>query len=119
LLGERLTDQEHDDYLDKFYRYFDLSNEQAFLYECGRISSATWKFWRDGIASNLQRPAFSRAWNEVCRRDNSVFSELRAICPPDTQQQIADDRLVLSVARSVRPAQRMASAAPEPEPPTA
>ncbi len=114
LLGERLTDQEHSDHFDKFYRYFDLSNEQAFLHECGRISPATWQFWRDGIASNLKRPAFSRAWNEVCRRDNSVFSELRALSPPDTQQQITDDRLVLSVTRSVRPAPRMASAAPEP-----
>ena len=85
LLGERLTDQEHNDHFDKFYRYFDLSNEQAFLHECRRISPSTWQFWRDGIASNLRRPAFRRAWNEVCRRDNSVFSELRTLSPPDTQ----------------------------------
>src|ERR1035437_3523666 len=85
LLGERLTDREHNDSFDKFYRYFDLSNEQAFLHGCGRISLSTWQFWREGIASHLRSPAFRRAWNEVCRRDKAVFSELRTLSPPDTQ----------------------------------
>jgi hypothetical protein len=111
LLGERLTDQEHSDHFDKFYRYFDLSNEQAFLHECGRISPATWQFWRDGIVSNLKRPAFTRAWNEVCRRDKSVFSELRTLSPPETQQQIVDDRAASRVlntpALAQRPVQRI------------
>jgi hypothetical protein len=37
-----------------FYRYFDLCNEQAFLHEQHRISDATWKQWRDGMAGNMR-----------------------------------------------------------------
>ena len=91
LLGEPLTEQEYREHFDDFYRYFDLSNEQAFLHQCGRIRRCTWQFWRDGIASNLTRPAFTCAWREVCSRTNSDFSELRALFPPDTQPKIADD----------------------------
>ncbi len=80
-LGENLTEQEHEENLDRFYHYFDLSNEQAFLHERRRVRASTWKFWKDGIASNFKRPAFRRAWNEVCRR-SSDFSELRALFPP-------------------------------------
>jgi hypothetical protein len=60
LLGEQLTAVEQAKYLDKFYRYFDLCNEQAFLHQNGRISKSTWTFWVDGILSNPRRPAFSR-----------------------------------------------------------
>jgi hypothetical protein len=62
LLGESLTDEEHKFYLQYFYRYFDLSNEQAFLYKNGRISESTWEFWKDGILTNLRRLAFAKAW---------------------------------------------------------
>ena len=89
LLGEQLTDEEYREHFDEFYRYFDLSNEQAFLHERGRICPATWKYWRDGIASNLRRPAFRRAWNEVCSRAGTDFSELRALFPPDAQKKIS------------------------------
>jgi hypothetical protein len=82
LLGEELTEDEHKEHLDEFYHYFDLCNEQAFLHQCERISDRTWEFWHDGIASNLKRPAFSRAWSEVCKRAKSDFSELRTLFPP-------------------------------------
>ena len=61
------------------YHYFDLCNEQAFLHNNGRISSKTWLFWREGIASNLARPAFARAWCEIAARANGDFSELREL----------------------------------------
>jgi hypothetical protein len=82
LLGEPLTEQEHQEHFDEFYRYFDLCNEQVFLHQSGRIRRSTWQYWRDGMASNFKRPAFERAWNEVCERANSDFSELRALFPP-------------------------------------
>jgi len=82
LLGESLSKSEHQRYFDEFYHYFDLCNEQAFLNQCGRITQETWKFWHDGIASNLRRPAFKRAWMEIAARANDDFSELRALFPP-------------------------------------
>ncbi|HUD49612.1 MAG TPA: hypothetical protein VMR33_22485 [Candidatus Baltobacteraceae bacterium] len=82
-LEGNLTEQEYEANFDKFYRYFDLSNEQAFLHEKRRVRGSTWKFWKDGIASNLKRPAFKRAWNEVCEK-SSDFAELRAHFPPAT-----------------------------------
>ena len=87
LLGEPLSDKEHADSFDEMYHYFDLCNEQVFLAEAGRISRATWKFWRDGITANIRRPAFERAWSEIAARSNRDFSELRAIVPPKTQVQ--------------------------------
>jgi hypothetical protein len=90
---EDLTEEEYRKHLDHFYRYFDLSNEQAFLHQCGRVRSCTWQFWHDGIASNLKRPAFKYAWSDVCLRC-SDFTELRALFPPDTKQKIADSRAV-------------------------
>ncbi|MDO8437504.1 MAG: hypothetical protein Q7S69_05015 [Nitrosomonadaceae bacterium] len=85
LLGESLEDREHQDHLKYFYRYFDLCNEQAFLHKVGRISDPTWKFWQDGILTNLRRPAFARAWCEIAHRANDDFSELRAICSPEDE----------------------------------
>ena len=81
LLGELLTDEEHEAHLQYFYRYFDLCNEQAFLYMNGRISESTWVFWKDGILTNLRRPAFAKAWEEIARRAKDDFHELRLICP--------------------------------------
>lgn len=94
LLGEELTEQEYREHFDEFYHYFDLSNEQAFLHDTGRIRPSTWQFWRDGIASNLKRPAFKRAWNEVCSRANGDFSELRAYFPPDAQLKVKEGQVV-------------------------
>ncbi len=82
LLGDPLTDEEHAEYFDEFYRYLDLCNEQAFLHETGRISEDTWTLWKDGIVTNLERPAFRRAWREIAVRANKDFSELRKLSPP-------------------------------------
>ena len=83
LLGETLTEAEYAEAFDEFYHYFDLCNEQAFHHEKKRVSNATWKFWCDGINSNLCRPAFKRAWSEIATRSNSDFSELRQLFPPE------------------------------------
>ncbi|HSD38712.1 MAG TPA: hypothetical protein VLC92_14465 [Rhodocyclaceae bacterium] len=82
LLGEPLTDVEHDEHFDEMYHYFDLCNEQAFLKSAGRISEKTWTFWLDGMSKNMRRPAFSKAWEEIASRSSGDFSELRALYPP-------------------------------------
>lgn len=82
LLGEPLSNEEHYDHLQHFYRYIDLCNEQAFLHETGRVSDQTWTFWEDGIRVNLCRPAFARAWQEIASRAKDDFNELRSLCPP-------------------------------------
>lgn len=82
MLGEMLSDDEHTEYFDEMYHYFDLCNEQVFLRSVGRVSDKTWIFWKDGIASNLRRPAFERAWSEIAARANNDFSELKALFPP-------------------------------------
>ena len=87
LLGEMLTDSEHAASFDEMYQYFDLCNQQAFLADAGRISKKTWKFWKDGIESNLKRPAFERAWSEIAARSSGDFTELRALFPPKSQVQ--------------------------------
>jgi hypothetical protein len=76
LLGEELSEEEHQRALDEFIHYIDLCNEQVFLRRCKRLSLATWENWRDGIQSNLAQPAFARAWCEVQARSKN-FRELR------------------------------------------
>lgn len=80
--SENLSDKEYVDHLDEMYRYFDLCNHQAFLAKSKRISPETWEFWKDGITSNMKRPAFEKAWSEIAARSGEDFSELRAIVPP-------------------------------------
>lgn len=82
LLGESLTDGEHKYYLPFFYRYFDLCNEQVFLHKTGRITESTWEFWKDGILTNLRRPAFARAWVEIANRAKDDFDELKSLYRP-------------------------------------
>lgn len=82
LLGEPLTNAEYANHFDEMYHYIDLCNEQAFLKQSGRISNKTWVFWQEGIALNMKRPAFERAWSEIAYRSNGDFSELRQISPP-------------------------------------
>ncbi|HMN14658.1 MAG TPA: hypothetical protein PKD55_20250 [Bellilinea sp.] len=83
LLGDPLSEAECAQHFDELYHYFDLCNEQIFLVRSGRISRKTWAFWQDGIASNMARPAFSRAWSEIAARAGGDFSELRDLFPPD------------------------------------
>jgi hypothetical protein len=83
LLGDVPTEDEYRDCLDDMFRYIDLCNEQAFLHQKGRVRGETWIFWKDGIASNLKRPAFKRAWSEISRRAEGEFSELRKWFPPE------------------------------------
>ena len=82
LLGEQLRPDELQELLPYFYRYFDLCNEQAFLHKHGRVSLATWAEWKDGIVTNIGRPAFRAAWSEVACRAPHDFDHLRELCPP-------------------------------------
>lgn len=83
LLGEELPDAEYEQAFDELYHYVDLCNEQVFLRQLGRIRRQTWIFWRDGIRSNLRRPAFHRAWSEISQRSNGDFAELRRLIASD------------------------------------
>lgn len=87
LLGEELSDEELAHSFDEMYRYFDLCNHQAFLAKSKRIAPETWEFWKDGITSNMKRPAFEKAWSEIAARSGEDFSELRAIVPPIIKKQ--------------------------------
>ncbi len=79
LLGLELNQDEQARALKLFYHYVDLSNEQTFLRMNGRVSRETWLFWCDGIQSNLERPAFKKAWEEIKVRAPKSFEELRRL----------------------------------------
>ena len=79
LLGAELNEEEKEKHLDEFWHYFDLSNEQTFLRQIGRIRTETWVFWRDGMRSNFEKPAFQWAWKELEHTGTTEFSELRRL----------------------------------------
>jgi hypothetical protein len=85
LLEDRVPDDQRkrDEALHTFFRYFDLTNEQIFLWEHCRISRSTWKNWKDGIRDNLNRQAFRDAWSEIAASCPKSFNDLRAIVPPE------------------------------------
>lgn len=76
LLGEDLTEDEYQNVFDELFHYFDLSNEQVSLRQRRRISEDVWQNWAEGIRSNLELPAFKRAWTEIQSKSKS-FQELR------------------------------------------
>jgi hypothetical protein len=81
MLGGSGTELDHGA-LTAFYRYFDLTNEQIFLKNEGRISPQTWANWVDGIRMNMRRPGFVAAWAIVANRVPDSFDELRKLVPP-------------------------------------
>lgn len=89
LFGEPLKNEHQAALLPYFYRYFDLCNEQAFLFSLGRISKKTWKNWEEGIKGNMARPAFMAAWREVAQRAQGDFDSLRRLCPPYMNPSVA------------------------------
>src|SRR5262245_54224446 len=78
-LGQELAPHEFEQAFQRLYQYIDLTNEQIFLRMNGRISKATWLNWRDGITSNLARPAFEQAWARVKTGSTGSFAELRRL----------------------------------------
>jgi len=78
-LGEDLAPEDFEDAFQRLYQYIDLTNEQVFLRMNGRISGATWLNWRDGIQTNLGRPAFAQAWAWIKEGATGSFTELRRL----------------------------------------
>jgi hypothetical protein len=79
MLGRQLSDAELNACLGVFYRYFDLSNEQAFLFSLGRIRRSAWKNWLEGIGQNMERPAFQQAWQAILPDIDGSFDELKKL----------------------------------------
>jgi hypothetical protein len=79
LLGDPLSEEELTSNLDDFYHYIDLTNEQVFLRQRGRVRADTWANWRDGIQTNLSRPAFRAAWERIKEKAPNSFEELRRL----------------------------------------
>lgn len=85
----RNTDADTDEYageLKDYYRYIDLTNEEIFLRQEGRVSKSTWENWKAGIETHLDRPDFENAWEELQARAPNSFNELRNFegdCLPD------------------------------------
>lgn len=77
-----------------FYHYFDLCNEQAFMFEQDRVCQKTWEFWKEGILANFHRPAFACAWwthIEPGLRPEE-FSELRRLLEANMTQELQNLR---------------------------
>jgi hypothetical protein len=83
LLGEALSPETQKAYFHDFYGYFELTNNQVFLRQIRRISKNTWKFWAEGIQTNLARPAFAESGAEISRRAGRDFSERRRLIAED------------------------------------
>jgi hypothetical protein len=79
LLGLEITTEELEKSRHAFYRYIDISNEEIFLRQQGRVSRETWWLWRDGIKSHLSKPAFRKAWEDIKVKATDNFLELRQV----------------------------------------
>jgi hypothetical protein len=79
LLGGEISEEQYQKARHAFYRYVDLSNEQVFLRQKGRVSAETWHLWRVGIKFHLSKPAFKMAWEEFKKRDARNFKGLQML----------------------------------------
>ena len=79
MLGEDLKEEEFNRALNEIYNYIDFTNEQIFLRQQGRIRKTTWQNWCEGIDSNLDLPAFKKAWKLVKEKLPHSFNELRRL----------------------------------------
>lgn len=77
LLDDSDGEEEYIGDLDDYYRYIDLTNDQIFLRQEGRISKSTWENWSDGIETIMGKSNFEAAWNEIQERESASFSELQ------------------------------------------
>ena len=71
--------ERHDHCRDAIYRYFDLCNEQALLYNMKRVREDAWIEWCKGIRGNMDLPAFKEVWAQVREKCPDNFAELRAL----------------------------------------
>jgi len=63
-----LKDLPGDDRLEvvaAFRDYFNMCSEEMWLHSVGRIDSATWRIWREGMKEGARTPAFGEAWVEL------------------------------------------------------
>jgi len=79
LLDQELQKDEFLEVRELIYNYIDLTNEQVFLRQIGRVSKETWQYWLDGIKSNFSRQIFDRVWTEVKAEVPESFQELRRL----------------------------------------
>lgn len=79
LLGESLNLEEQNKVLHSFYRYVNLTNDQIFLRQQGRVNLEAWQNWRDGIKSLMAMPAFPDSWKYIKDRPTTEFDELRRL----------------------------------------
>lgn len=79
LVGGEIHKDEYYAVRELIYNYFDLSNEQAFLYSRGRIGKRTWSSWIAGIKANMDKPAFRQIWFELEDVAPDTFSYLRRL----------------------------------------
>ncbi|KQC08027.1 MAG: hypothetical protein APR54_05160 [Candidatus Cloacimonas sp. SDB] len=92
ILGEELSDDEFKKHLESIFSYIDLSNEEIFLRQRGRVSRKTWDYWRSGILSNMKKPVFKKAWDIIIEAnkkhpDNKTFAELEYLLEPENVQK--------------------------------
>jgi hypothetical protein len=112
LLGEPLDQKEQDETLKFFYRYIDLTNEQIFLRQQGRVGPQTWENWRDGIRTLMAMPAFAEAWKIIREKPTTKFDELRRL----ERQGYQDDPHEWEKEPSGIPANRLPDNSPQPVP---
>lgn len=78
LLGATLSEDEYQNAFDDLFHYIDLSNEQVFLRQQGRVGQKMWDNWSDGIKHNLSLHAFKRAWRQI-KDESDSFQEIRRL----------------------------------------
>jgi hypothetical protein len=92
LLGKEITDEEFNEIIDRIFSYLDLSNEEIFLRKKGRVSKRTWFYWREGIISNMRKPAFIKAWKMIeesnlnKKDEDKIYTELSRLLASEDKE---------------------------------
>lgn len=76
ILGNTVGVTEYPPVRELIFNYYDLCNEQCFMYRRGRISERTWQSWVSGMRNNFSKPVFEKVLREIYNYDNDMFSYL-------------------------------------------
>ena len=65
LLGDDVDVDRSEKVQRAFFDYFELCEEELYFRRVGKVSSATWQEWWEGISLHFRRPAFIQGWESL------------------------------------------------------
>ena len=92
LVGQEVADEDYSNIRELVYNYIDLSNEQTFLRQLGRVRTNAWHYWREGMETNLKALSLPRSGRTSRRMRRGASKSCAASNPSGSSQTPGNGR---------------------------